>query len=62
MDIKFMLRGIALSIGLYCVVTGLLILSVILCGGEFSRIPGLIFPFIGVFTGVGASIINEKLE
>lgn len=56
------LRGIALTIILYCVVTALLIGVVILCGGEFHQIPGLIFPVIGIFTGVGASIINEKLD
>ena len=57
-----MFSGIALSIVLYCVVTGLLILTVILCGGEFSRIPGLIFPAIGVCTGIAAGIINENLD
>ena len=57
-----MLRGLALSVILYLVVTGLLVGVVILCGGEFHQIPGLIFPVIGVFTGVGASIINEKLD
>ena len=57
-----MFRGLALSIVLYCVVTALLIGVVILCGGEFSRIPVLIFPVIGVCTGIGASIINEKLD
>jgi len=59
---KELLRGLALSIVLYLVVTGLLVGVVILCGGKFSRIPGLIFPVIGIFTGVGASIINEKLD
>jgi hypothetical protein len=57
-----MLRGLALSIVLYCVVTALLIGVVILCGGEFYQIPGLIFPVIGACTGIGASIINEKLD
>jgi hypothetical protein len=57
-----LLRGLALSIVLYCVVTALLIGVVILCGGEFSRIPGLIFPLIGICTGIGASVINEKLD
>ena len=57
-----MLRGLVLSIVLYLVVTGLLIGVVILCGGKFSRIPGLIFPFIGICTGIGAGIINEKLD
>ena len=59
---KNILRGVALSIGLYCVVTGLLILTVILCGGEFHQIPGILFIGIGVCTGVFATIINEKLE
>lgn len=59
---KNILRGVALSIGLYCVVTGLLILTVILCGGEFHQIPGILFIGIGVCTGVFTRIINEKLE
>jgi hypothetical protein len=56
------LRGVALSIGLYCVVTGLLIITVILCGGEFHQIPGILFIGIGVFTGFAGVIINEKLD
>lgn len=56
------LRGVALSIGLYIVVTALLIGVVMLCGGEFHQIPGILFPVIGVFTAVYASIINEKLD
>jgi hypothetical protein len=35
---------------------------VILCGGDFNQIPGVLFLVIGVCTGVGASIINEKLD
>lgn len=57
-----MLRGLSLSIVLYCVVTALLIGVVILCGGEFSRIPGLIFPAIGICTGIFAGVINNKLD
>jgi hypothetical protein len=57
-----MLRGLALSIGLYCFVTGLLILTVILCGGEFHQIPGILFIGIGLCTGVFAGVINEKLD
>ena len=57
-----MLRGLALSIGLYCVVTGLLIGVVILCGGEFHQIPGFLFLVIGACTGIGASIIDDKLN
>jgi hypothetical protein len=57
-----MLRGLALSIVLYCVVTGLLILTVILCDGEFYQIPGILFLAIGVCTGIFAGIINEKLD
>jgi len=57
-----MLRGLALSIVLYCVVTGLLILTVILCGGEFTQIPGVLFLGIGVCTGIFAGVINDKLD
>ena len=59
---KNMLRGIALSIVLYCVVTGLLVFTVILCGGEFYQIPGMLFLAIGVCTGIFAGVINEKLD
>lgn len=59
---KKMLRGMALSIVLYFVVTALLIGVVMLCGGEFHQIPGILFPVIGIFTGVSASIISEKLD
>ena len=57
-----MLRGLALSIVLYCVVTGLLCFTVFLCGGDIFRIPGYFFIGIGVCTGIGAGIINEKLD
>jgi hypothetical protein len=57
-----MLRGLALSIVLYLVVTTLLIGVVILCGGEFHQIPGILFIGIGLCTGVFAGVINEKLD
>lgn len=59
---KKMLRGMALSIVLYFVVTALLIGVVMLYGGEFHQIPGILFPVIGIFTGVSAAIISEKLD
>lgn len=59
---KSVLRGLALSIMLYCGVTSLLILVVILCGGDFYQIPGFLFLVIGACTGVGASIIDDKLD
>jgi len=57
-----MLRGIALSILLYVVVTTLLIGVVVLCGGEFNQIPGIVYLPIGIFTGITAGFINEKLD
>jgi hypothetical protein len=57
-----LLRGLALSIVLYVVVTTLLVGVVILCGGEFTQIPGVLFLVIGVCTGIAAGIINEKLD
>ena len=57
-----MLRGLALSIVLYVVVTALLVGVVILCGGEFTQIPGVLFLVIGVCTGIFAGVINEKLD
>jgi len=56
------LRGLGLSIVLYVVVTALLVGAVILCGGEFTQIPGVLFLVIGVCTGIGASIINDKID
>lgn len=56
------LRGVLLSLGLYLVVTILLISVVILCGGKFNQIPGVLFLGIGVCTGIAAGIINEKLD
>lgn len=57
-----MLRGVALSIVLYLVVTGLIIFTVILCGGEFHQIPGILFPVIGICTGIFAGVINNELD
>jgi hypothetical protein len=57
-----LLRGIALSIVLYCVVTGLLCFTVFLCGGDLFKIPGYWFIGIGVFTGILAGIIYENLD
>jgi hypothetical protein len=57
-----LLRGLVLSIILYVVVTILLIGVVMLCGGEFTRIPGYVFMGVGICTGIGASVINEKLD
>jgi hypothetical protein len=57
-----LLRVLALSIILYVVVTALLVGVVILCGGDIFKIPALIFPVIGVCTGIAAGIINENLD
>ena len=57
-----MFRGLALSIVLYLVVTAVVVGVVRLCGGEFTQIPGVLFLVIGACTGIGASIINDKLD
>ena len=57
-----LLRGLALSIVLYVVVTALLVGVVILCGGEFTQIPGVLFLVIGACTGIFAGVINDKLD
>jgi hypothetical protein len=44
------------------VVTALLIGVVVLCGGEFNQIPGIVYLPIGIFTGITAGFINEKLD
>ena len=59
---KNILRGMALSVMVYCVVTGITLVCVKLCGGEFYQIPGILFLGIGVCTGIFAGVINEKLD
>jgi hypothetical protein len=59
---KNMLRGMALSVIVYCVVMGITLLCVNLCGGRISDIPTDVYIGVGVVCGFMGTIINEKLD
>jgi hypothetical protein len=59
---KNILRGMALSILIYCVVMGITLVCVKLSGGRISNIPTDVYIGIGVVTGFAGTIINEKLD
>ena len=59
---KNMLRGMALSVIIYCVVMGITLWCVQLCGGRISDLPTGLYLGIGVVCGLMATIINEKLD
>lgn len=56
------LRGMALSVLVYCVVIGITLVCVKLCGMEISDVPTDVYVGIGVVCGFTAIIINEKLD
>jgi hypothetical protein len=57
-----MLRGMALSILFYCVFIGVVLVSVVVCGGNIYQVPTGVFIGVGACCGILASIINEKLD
>jgi hypothetical protein len=59
---KNILRGIAWSVLIYCVVTGIILVCVKLCGGRTSDITTDVYVGIGVVCGFAGIIINEKLD
>jgi hypothetical protein len=59
---KNILRGMALSVMVYCVVTGITLVCVKLCGGRISDITTDVYVGIGVVCGFIAIMINEKLD
>lgn len=56
------LRGIAWSVLVYCVVIGITLVCVKLCGGRTSDITTYVYVGIGVVCGFAGVIINEKLD
>jgi hypothetical protein len=46
----------------YCVVMGITLLCVNLCGGRISDIPTDVYIGVGVVCGFMGTIINEKLD
>jgi hypothetical protein len=59
---KNILRGIAWSVLIYCVVTGIILVCVKLFGGRTSDITTDVYVGIGVVCGFAGIIINEKLD
>ena len=59
---KNILRGMALSVMVYCVIMGITLLCVQLGGGRISDVPTGIYVGVGVVCGFMAIIINEKLD
>lgn len=56
------LRGMALSVMVYCVVIGITLVCVKLCGGRISDITTDVYVGIGVVCGFVGIMINEKLD
>jgi hypothetical protein len=59
---KNILRGMALSVMVYCVVIGITLMCVKLCGGRISDVSTDIYVGIGVICGFMGIMINEKLD
>jgi hypothetical protein len=59
---KNILRGMALSVLVYCVVIGITLTCVKLCGGRISDVSTDVYVGIGVVCGFMGIMINEKLD
>jgi hypothetical protein len=59
---KNILRGMAWSVLVYCVVIGITLMCVKLCGGRISDISTDMYVGIGVICGFMGIMINEKLD
>ena len=59
---KNILRGMALSVLVYCVVIGITLVCVKLCGGRISNVSTDVYVGIGVICGFMGIMINEKLD
>ena len=59
---KNILRGMALSVLVYCVVIGITLVCVKLCGGRISNVSTDVYVGIGVICGFVGIMINEKLD
>ena len=59
---KNILRGMTLSVLVYCVVIGITLVCVKLCGGRTSNITTDVYVGIGVVCGFMGIMINEKLD
>lgn len=59
---KNILRGMVWSVLIYCVVIGITLVCVKLCGGRTSDISTDMYVGIGVICGFIGIMINEKLD
>ena len=59
---KNILKGMAWSVLIYCVVIGITLVCVKLCGGRTSNITTDVYVGIGVVCGFVGIMINEKLD
>ena len=59
---KNILRGMVWSVLIYCVVIGIILVCVKLCGGRTSDISTDMYVGIGVICGFIGIMINEKLD
>ena len=59
---KNILRGMAWSVLIYCVVIGITLMCVKLCGGRISDVSTDMYVGIGVVCGFMGIMINEKLD
>ena len=59
---KNILRGMVLSVLVYCVVIGITLMCVKLCGGRISDVSTDVYVGIGVICGFMGIMINEKLD
>ena len=59
---KNILRGMAWSVLVYCVVIGITLVCVKLCGGRISNVSTDVYVGIGVICGFVGIMINEKLD
>jgi hypothetical protein len=59
---KNILRGMGWSVLIYCVVIGIILVCVKLCGGRTSGISTDMYVGIGVICGFMGIMINEKLD
>jgi hypothetical protein len=59
---KNILRGMALAVLVYCVIIGITLVCVKLCGGRISDVSTDVYVGIGVVCGFMGIMINEKLD
>jgi hypothetical protein len=59
---KKMLRGMGISILVYCVVIGIIWVTIDLCGGDIFKSPMGLFIGVSVICGIFATYINNEID